>query len=71
MIKLKIYIHKKAGVVNGKLDKKTSIVLKKKVTMTEDYAKALNQGYKNSGVYYELDKEATKEFEKAKKAKEK
>jgi hypothetical protein len=65
-MKLQIYVKKQAGLVNGKFDKKTSKVLRSKMTMTKEYAKAFNQGYKNSGVYVELDSKATAKFEEAK-----
>ena len=66
---LKIYQKRKAGVKNGKFDKKSSIVLRTKMTMTEDAAEAANQGYKNSGVYYQLDEKATEKYDALREAK--
>lgn len=67
ILELSVYQKRMAGVVNGKYDKKTSVVLRKRMTLTEDYAKALNQGYTHSGIYYQLDKKATEQFKKDKK----
>lgn len=68
---LNVYQKRQAGVVNGVLDRKTSTLLKSKITTTADNANAMNKGYPHSGVYYALNKEATKKFKeaKAKKAK--
>jgi len=64
--KLRVYSKRQAGNINGKWDKKTSKVLKSRMTMTDDYAKQLNSGFKNSGVYYAINEKADKKFQEAK-----
>lgn len=61
-IVIKCYVKFKAEKVHGKFLKSTKVVLRERITMTEAEAEEMNLGYESSGIYVELDKDATKKF---------
>lgn len=63
---ISVYSKMKAERIQGKFSKKVSTVIRKKMLITDSFAEQENEGFKNSGVYYVVNEEATKEYAKTK-----
>jgi hypothetical protein len=51
-------------------DKSSAVVLKERMSMTEEYAEQLNKGFEGSGVYYIINEAEDTKWQEAKTAKE-
>jgi len=68
--RLSVYSVHQAEKVNGKFQKKFSKVVREEVKVVPSYAETCNENYKNSGKYYELNEDLTKDLHEAYDSKE-
>lgn len=62
-----VYVKRKAEKIRGKFDKKTSIVIRPKMLIANQYAEKENEKFDSCGIFYVLNMELTEKYNSKKK----